>query len=79
MKTAKRFKAFLRGERGVSALEYAILVGVIVVGVVAALNAFSDQITAALTAIGGDIGGIEGPDIPEPGGGGEGGGGNEGG
>ena len=45
MKTVQRFKTFLRGERGVSALEYAILVGVIVIGVVTALQLFGTAIT----------------------------------
>lgn len=55
MKTVQRFKAFLRGERGVSALEYAILVGVIVVGVAAALTTFSGDIATALGNIGDQI------------------------
>ena len=52
MKTVQRFKAFLRGERGVSALEYAVLVGVIAVAVVGLLTAFSDQISTAMNNIG---------------------------
>lgn len=38
------FKALLRDERGVSALEYAILAGVIVVAVVAGVTVFGDDI-----------------------------------
>ena len=52
MKTVQRFKAFLRGERGISALEYAILVGVIAVAVVGLLNAFVDDIETAIGTIG---------------------------
>ena len=48
-------RGFLRSTRAVSALEYAILVGVIVVGVVGALNIFSGQITAALNTVGGQL------------------------
>lgn len=55
MKTVQRFKAFLRGERGVSALEYAILVGVIVVAVVAALATFEDDLTTAIENLGDQI------------------------
>ena len=47
-----RARGFLRSTRAVSALEYAILVGVVVVGVVAALQQFGAQITTALTKIG---------------------------
>ena len=45
-------RGFLRSTRAVSALEYAILVGVIVVGVVAALNTFSNQVEEALNTVG---------------------------
>ena len=43
-----RFRRFLNAHRAVSALEYAILVGVIAVGMGAALVAFNNQIKAAL-------------------------------
>ena len=43
---------FVRANKAVSALEYAILVGVIVAGVGAALITFSDNIEKALTNIG---------------------------
>ena len=48
-------RGFLRSTRAVSALEYAILVGVIVVAVAAALNEFSDQIAAAIDTIGDNV------------------------
>ena len=44
-------RGFLRSTRAVSALEYAILVGVIVVAVVAALGTFGDDIEDAIEAI----------------------------
>ena len=60
MKTAikhksRRFRRFARANEAVSALEYAILVGVIAVAVGAAIVAFSGQISASLTAIGADV------------------------
>ena len=48
----KKFVHYLRHNRAVSALEYAILVGAIAVAMGAALTAFGTQITAALNAIG---------------------------
>ena len=48
----KKFVHYLRHNRAVSALEYAILVGAIAVAMGAALVTFSGNITAALTAIG---------------------------
>ena len=51
----RKFRQFLRQSRAVSALEYAILVGVIAVGVAAALATFNDSITAALTTISADL------------------------
>ena len=43
---------FLRVDEAVSALEYALLVGIIAVGIGAALVTFQNTITTALTAIG---------------------------
>ena len=43
-----RARGFLRSTRAVSALEYAILVGVIVVGVAGALSTFGTQIDTTL-------------------------------
>lgn len=45
-------KGFIRGTKAVSALEYAILVGVIAVVVGAALTTFGTNITTAITKIG---------------------------
>ena len=47
-----RARGFLRSTRAVAALEYAVLVGVIVVAVAAALGTFSGEITKALKTIG---------------------------
>ena len=49
---ARRFRRFLRVRDAVSALEYAILVGVIAVGIGGALVLFKTDIAAAITAIG---------------------------
>ena len=57
----KKFVRYLRNTRGVSALEYAILVGIIAVAIAAALTTFSGEITDAMNTIGEDIGGIAGP------------------
>ena len=49
---SRRFRRFVRANEAVSALEYAILVGVITVAVGAALVAFSENIENAIAAIG---------------------------
>ena len=51
----KKFAHYLRNTRAVSALEYAILVGMIAVAIAAALTTFSGNITSALTNIGTSI------------------------
>ena len=53
---SRRFRRFAKANEAVSALEYAILVGVIAVGMAAALAAFEDEITTALGTIGTQIG-----------------------
>ena len=58
-KLSSRIRSFLRRSEGVSALEYAILVGVIAIVVGVALNEFSDSIADAIDAIGGRIDGGE--------------------
>jgi len=52
---SRRLRGFARANEAVSALEYAILVGVIVVGIAAALAAFESQISAALANIGSTV------------------------
>ena len=61
MKTAikhksRRFRRFLKANEAVSALEYAILVGIIAVGLTGAIVAFSGNIEAALAALGTEVG-----------------------
>lgn len=50
-----RIRRFLRANKAVSALEYAILVGVVAVGIGTALVAFNTEITTALTNAGNKI------------------------
>ena len=49
---SRRFRRFAKANEAVSALEYAILVGVITIGVGAALLTFSDNIEKAIANIG---------------------------
>ena len=56
---SRRFRRFARANEAVSALEYAILVGMIAVGMAAALAAFETQISNALTTIGTKVGGAK--------------------
>lgn len=58
-------RKFLRESKGATTIEYAIVVGVVVVGAAAAVEAFTGQITGALTEIGNDIGTTT-EDIAEP-------------
>ena len=51
----RRVSSFLRSARAVSALEYALLVGVIATLVAAALVVFGGQLTAAINAINPEI------------------------
>ena len=48
----QRIKAFVRDSKAVSALEYAILVGIIAVAIATALGALSGDISTAITKIG---------------------------
>ena len=52
----KKFAHYLRNNRAVSALEYAILVGVIAVAIAGALATFGNSLTTALTNIGTEVG-----------------------
>ncbi len=49
---SRRFRRFLKANEAVSALEYAILVGVIAVAVGAALVTFGSKISGAIATIG---------------------------
>ena len=55
----KKFTHYLRHNRAVSALEYAILVGAIAVAMGVALTNFSTQITNALNAIGTSVSSVQ--------------------
>ena len=57
---------FTRANKAVSALEYAILVAVIVAGVGGALALFSDNIEKAVGTIGGGIAKQAAPKTPTP-------------
>ena len=46
---SRRFRRFIQANEAVSVLEYAVLVGVVVVGIGAALGTFQNQIRAGLT------------------------------
>ena len=48
----KLLKAFVRDERGVSAMEYAILAGIVVLALVAASTSFSSSLSALWTGLG---------------------------
>ncbi len=60
----RRCGRFLRSERAVSALEYAVLAGVVVAGVGTAIITFSESIGKALDNIGTSI---ETLDVEDPG------------
>ncbi len=51
----QRFKQFIRGSKAVSALEYAILVGVIAVAIAVALTQFGKSLDTAMDNIGNKI------------------------
>ena len=59
------FRRFLRAKEAVSALEYAILVGVIVAAVGAALVTFSGNIKTAVNEIGTGVAGVQAPTMPD--------------
>ena len=51
----KQFVQYVRNNRAVSALEYAILVGVIAVAAIGFLATFNTSLTSAITNIGNNI------------------------
>ena len=57
-------RRFLRADEAVSALEYAILVGVIAVAIGAALGTFGGQISAAIEKLGVGIASTSSPGAP---------------
>ena len=62
---SRRFRRFPKANEAVSALEYAILVGVITIGVGVALVTFSGNIKDAITAIGTDVKKVSGDVIKD--------------
>ena len=56
---ARRFRRFIETTRGVSAIEYALLVGLVAVAVGAAIVTFSDDLQTAILAIGDDVATVE--------------------
>ena len=52
---ARRFRRFLEATRAVSAIEYALLVGLVAVAVGAAIVTFSDDVQTAITTIGDNV------------------------
>ena len=52
---SRRLRRFVKANEAVSALEYAILVGVIAVAIATALATFSNNITTAIQQIGGKV------------------------
>ena len=51
----RRFRRFVQANEAVSALEYAILIGIVATVLAAALVTFSGNIETALTTIGAEI------------------------
>ena len=56
---SRRFRRFTKGNEAVSALEYAILVGIVAVAIGAALVTFGGDITKAVEAIGDRVGAVK--------------------
>ena len=52
---SRRFRRFLKANEAVSALEYALLVGVIAAGVVAAIVALEGKIGTAISKMGTEL------------------------
>ena len=52
---SRRLRRFTQANEAVSALEYAVLVGVITVGIGAALVAFEDDLSTAISNIGTEV------------------------
>ncbi len=61
--TSRGVRAFLGVDEAVSALEYAMVVGIIAVAVGAAIVVFADNYKAPITAVAGKVGAITTPAI----------------
>ena len=55
---SRRFRRFLESTRGVSAIEYALLVGLVAVAIGAAIVTFSGDVQTAITGIGDQVSSI---------------------
>jgi len=55
MKTAIHFRRFLKADEAVSAIEYAVLVGVMITAVAGAIAVFGGDITTAITTLGSSL------------------------
>ena len=68
---SRRFRRFLKATVAVSALEYAILVGIVATAIGVGIAAFGDSISAVLTSLGTDLEGASRPTVdlsaPAPG------------
>ena len=51
----RAIRRLVKDERGVSVIEYAILLGVIVAATAVAVSQFGDQIEAAITTVAGNV------------------------
>lgn len=60
----RRSGRFLRCERAVSALEYAVMAGVVIAGVGAAIVAFTTDLGNAITGMGSTVSNITAPTAP---------------
>lgn len=58
---SRRFRRFAKANEAVSALEYAILVGVVAVAIGGALVAFGDKVTSVLGNIGTSVSTVNTP------------------
>ena len=55
MHVSRLFRRFLRANEAASALEYALVIGVVATAIAAALITFQGEITAAITTIGAEV------------------------
>ena len=62
-RTSQRVRRFLGVDEAVSALEYAMVVGIIAIAVGAALVVFADKYKAPITAVASKVGAITTPTI----------------
>ena len=60
----QRIRSFVRDTKAVSALEYAILVGVIAVAIAGAMFTFGGNLTKSIGAVGSDIQNMKTPGAP---------------